>query len=105
MHVVESFKIIFKIKIKVYIPSGSAPSPNEKFWVCTWIEVGLFHGFSTSDNVSLYGLKSEEIGDSMTPYSYVTCRAGSQARHSCEGPKVKELLAKHGAKMRDGFIT
>jgi hypothetical protein len=39
----------------------------------------------------------------MTPYSDVTCRTGSQARLG--ETKVKELLAKYGAKMRDGFKT
>jgi hypothetical protein len=33
------YNITFKVKHKLYIASGSAPPPSEKFWVRAWVDV------------------------------------------------------------------
>jgi hypothetical protein len=45
------YDIIFEVKSKVYIASGSAP-PKEKSWVCAWYEVFKFRAIKINVTIN-----------------------------------------------------
>jgi hypothetical protein len=65
----EFYKVIFKIKHKLHIASGSAP-PKEKFWLCTCVQLynlGQLH-VDLCDNLDVETeLVSELLGNVIHP--------------------------------------
>jgi hypothetical protein len=99
------YNIVFKIKHKLYIPSGSAPSPKQKSWVRTCVndcnfQQRLSRGhffviFCACVSMSMRHLKAQELSELVQDTRFIACTLVHVGHVSCTPVYLRELYEIH----------